>query len=281
MSKYADYAVDSAHYDKTRIAVGVDLLLDCLAQTDVPLAKQSVLEAGCGTGNYLAALLPHVGSLVGVDFSQGMLAQARAKLGDAVELTCASVLELPFDDERFDGVTCNQVIHHLEGGPGPDDDPAQWPASDCPGIARFLAEAWRVLRPGGALALNYTPPHQLFDGHWWTDLIPEAAARQAYRMPELDRLQDLLVDARFTVDAVTPELEGILQGPSYLDPEGPLKESWRRGDSIWTLASEEELARAVRRVERMLRDDAMSAYLEQRERRRIGVGQSTFVCARK
>ena len=92
MSQYANYSLASGDYDKTRISVGVDTILGCLAQTDVPLREQAVLEAGCGTGNYLQALHPHVGRLVGVDFSEGMLAQARTKLGEDVELTCGSIV---------------------------------------------------------------------------------------------------------------------------------------------------------------------------------------------
>jgi SAM-dependent methyltransferase len=34
-----------------------------------------LLEAGCGTGNYMEALAPHVGECVGVEFSEGMLKQ--------------------------------------------------------------------------------------------------------------------------------------------------------------------------------------------------------------
>ena len=52
MSQYNDYTVASEDYDKTRISVGVDTILGCLEQTGVPLGEQTVLEAGCGTGNY-------------------------------------------------------------------------------------------------------------------------------------------------------------------------------------------------------------------------------------
>ncbi len=118
MSEYANYTLASEDYDTTRIPVGVDTILNCLARTGVPLREQTVLEAGCGTGNYLQALRPHLGSLVGVDFNEGMLAQARTKLGGDVELTCGSILNLSYEDQRFNGVICNQVIHHFDEGPG-------------------------------------------------------------------------------------------------------------------------------------------------------------------
>ena len=50
MSQYANYTLASEDYDATRVSVGSDTILDCLARTGVPLKEQTVLEAGCGTG---------------------------------------------------------------------------------------------------------------------------------------------------------------------------------------------------------------------------------------
>jgi len=281
MSQYANYTDVSKDYDKTRIPVGVDVLLSCLARTDVPLRLQSVLEVGCGTGNYLQALSPHLGSLVGIDFSEGMLAQARAKLGEDVELTCGSILDLPYEDERFDGITCNQVIHHLDEGPGKADDPAAWEPCSFPNVTRFIHEAYRVLRPGGALVINTTTHDQMLDGYWWAELIPVAAARVNYRTPDLNQLRRIFAAAGFETESVSADLDGVLQGPSYLDPKGPLSEAWRTGDSTWLLASDAELARARQRVEQMNLAGRMQAYLDEREKLRLELGQSTFVCGRK
>jgi SAM-dependent methyltransferase len=281
MSQFANYTVASENYDTTRIPIGVNTILAYLGRTGVPLSKQTVLEAGCGTGNYLEALHPHVGRLAGVDFSEGMLAQARTKLGKEVELTCGSILDLNFEDERFDGITCNQVIHHLEEGPGASDDPAAWKPCSFPNVTRFIQEAYRVLRPGGAIVINATSHEQFRDGFWWSDLIPTAAARLNCRMPDLDRLNQILREAGFDIEAVSADLDGILQGPSYLDPKGPLSEAWRAGDSTWSLTSEAELAEAMQRVERMNAEGTMQAYFDQRESKRLNVGQTTFVCGRK
>ncbi len=281
MSQYANYTLASEDYDKTRIPVGADAILGCLARTGVPLSEQSVLEAGCGTGNYLQALRPNLGSLAGVDFSEGMLTQARAKLGEDIELACGSILDLPYEDERFDGITCNQVIHHLDEGPGEADDPAAWEPCTFPNLTRFIHEAYRVLRPGGALVINATTHDQMLDGYWWAELIPVAAARMNCRLPGLGQLKQILTGAGFEIESVSANLDGILQGPSYLDPQGPLSEAWRAGDSTWSLASDAELAGARQRVEQMNLEGTMQAYLDEREKKRLEVGQSTFVCGRK
>ena len=281
MSQFADYTVASVDHDATRIPIGAGTILSCFARTDVPSGEQTVLEAGCGTGNYLQALQPQLGSLYGIDFSEGMLAQARAKLGEDVELTSGSILEMPYEDGKFDGITCNQVLHHLDEGPGAADDPAAWKASRSPNVTRFIEEAYRVLKPGGALVLN-TPTHeQLRDGYWWTDLIPIAMARVNCRTPDLDRLTQILAAAGFEIELIEPDLDGILQGDSYLHPTGPLNEAWRAGDSTWSLATDAELTAAQERVERMNLDGTMHAWLEAREEKRRSLGQSTFICGRK
>lgn len=281
MSRYADYAVASDEYDTTRVPVGVDTILTSLTRTNKPLGEQTVLEAGCGTGNYLHALEPHLGRLAGVDFSASMLAQARTKLGEDVELTCGSILDLSFDDQYFDGIVCNQVIHHLDEGPGKADDPAQWPPIEFPNVTRFIEEAYRVLRPGAALVINVSTHDQVVNGFWWAELIPVAVARLQCRLPDLAVLNPLLAAAGFSLESVVADTEGVLQGSSYLDPQGPLKESWRAGDSTWSLATDEEIDSARRQVETMNTDGSIEAYLAARENMRREVGQSTFICARK
>jgi ubiquinone/menaquinone biosynthesis C-methylase UbiE len=281
MSQYANYALDSDSYDTTRIPVGVDTILACLTRTPIPLNQQVLLEAGCGTGNYLHALHPHLGSLSGIDFSEGMLTQARKKLDEQVDLTCGSILDMSFDDESFDGITCNQVIHHLEEGPSAADDLSAWQPSQFPNVSRFIREAWRVLKPGGAFVINATTHDQFRDGYWWAALIPTAVSRLICRMPDIDQLQQILTEAGFQIESVAPDLDGILQGSSYLDPDGPLKEAWRAGDSTWSMVTDAELKSAQQRVEQMNREGTMQGWLAEREQNRLKLGQTTFVCGRK
>jgi ubiquinone/menaquinone biosynthesis C-methylase UbiE len=281
MSQFANYTLVSEDYDSTRIPVGVDTILSCLSRTGVPISEQTVLEAGCGTGNYLHAVRPHLGSIAGIDFNEGMLAQARTKLGEDVELTCGSVLDLPYENERFDGIICNQVIHHLEEGPSAADDPAGWKPCSFSNVSRFIQEAYRALRPGGAFVLNATTLDQFPQGYWWADLIPAAAARMRCRLPELDQMIQMFAEAGFEIESVSPDLEGILQGPSYLDPSGPLSEAWRAGDSTWSLVSDAELDSARQWVEQRNLEGKMQAFLDEREKNRLTVGQATFFCGRK
>jgi len=100
-------------------------------------AAGRTLEVAIGTGLNLP-FYPAEIELAGVDLSPAMLAQARrraAKLGRAIDLREADALALPFPDASFDTVVCTFGLCAV-----PDD-------------GRAVAEAVRVLRPGGLLLL--------------------------------------------------------------------------------------------------------------------------------
>ena len=143
MSAYENYTAVSADYDRTRVPVGIEIILGCLASEGRALDSLRLLDAGCGTGSYSAALRRYVGAIDAVDLNPSMLDVARAKLdrvpGCPVSLHEAGIDALPFENARFDAVMVNQVLHHL-----PDSPSDGWPA-----LRRALGELARVLRPGG------------------------------------------------------------------------------------------------------------------------------------
>lgn len=101
-----------------------------------PLAKQRVLDCGCGAGEYVRALLARGADAFGVEFDAGKLATESAHDGDlAARLSLGDLEALAFPDQSFDLALLNEVLEHV-----PDDGAA-------------LAEVCRVLRPGGRLIL--------------------------------------------------------------------------------------------------------------------------------
>jgi len=103
---------------------------------------ESVLDLGSGSGTdvFCAAIcVGESGRVVGVDITDEQLAKARALRDEhgfcEVEFVESHIEELPFDDASFDVVISNGVINLS-------------PTKD-----RVFAEAARVLRPGGRLAL--------------------------------------------------------------------------------------------------------------------------------
>jgi ubiquinone/menaquinone biosynthesis C-methylase UbiE/uncharacterized protein YbaR (Trm112 family) len=96
------------------------------------------LDAGCGTAD-LAAAAPDDVPVVGVDLAMRWLVAAKRRLAEArreAHLVCANAEALPFPDASFGSVLSLGMLEHCER-PGP-----------------VLAEARRVLRPGGRLLLR-------------------------------------------------------------------------------------------------------------------------------
>jgi ArsR family transcriptional regulator len=96
-----------------------------------------LLDIGTGTGRVLKLLAPYARSAVGIDISSDMLTVARSNLSAAglgsVMIRHGDMYRLPYPDATFDTVTVDGVLSH-----------ALTPSS-------ALAEAARILRPGGAL----------------------------------------------------------------------------------------------------------------------------------
>jgi SAM-dependent methyltransferase len=124
------------------------MLESYLADIALPAAAR-VLEIGCGTGAVTRVLArwPGVGEVTGVDPSPIFLARARELAAglDNVAYHEADGRALPFERDSFDAVVIHTVLSHV---PGPE---------------RVLAEAARVLCPGGWLAV--------FDGDYATTTL--------------------------------------------------------------------------------------------------------------
>ncbi|MCG2672402.1 class I SAM-dependent methyltransferase [Bradyrhizobium sp. GCM10023182] len=98
-----------------------------------------LLDIGCGPGTITAALAESVGTAIGVDINPNAIASAR-QLAAHAGLTNLSFVEadmtaLPFEDGAFDAIFCHAVLYHQSQAM----------------LAKTLAEARRVLRPGGLL----------------------------------------------------------------------------------------------------------------------------------
>jgi SAM-dependent methyltransferase len=107
-----------------------------------------VLDAGCGTGGFLAVLgREHPDTTrFGLEWNAAAAARARSKSGAAVAR--GSVNALPFADACFDAAVSADVLCHAAVDP-----------------AAALAELKRVLRPGGRLVVNMPAYRWLFSAH--------------------------------------------------------------------------------------------------------------------
>ncbi len=111
-----------------------------------PRAGERVLDAGCGTGGNLRALVAAGCDPVGLDLSRGMLRVARERLGGVALAQADLDAPLPVRPEAFDAVLCALVGEHLQAP------------------ARFFREAHAALAPGGRLVFSVFHPEMAAAG---------------------------------------------------------------------------------------------------------------------
>ncbi|MFZ1702559.1 MAG: class I SAM-dependent methyltransferase [Pyrinomonadaceae bacterium] len=142
-----------------------------------------ILDAGCGGGRNIIWLMRNGFDVSAIDVDEGSVAAIRTI---AKELSghlpdenfqTASLDAIPFADESFDWVICNTVLHFAE-------DREQFDA--------WLAELWRVLKPGGRFFARLASSIGIKDL-----LIPTANGR--FMMP--DGTERFIVDEQILKDA--------------------------------------------------------------------------------
>src|ERR1700744_4664561 len=153
LAQLAEKESDTLESDRRRLTAvrEVRAVEAAIAQLLRAAPVESLLDAGTGTGRMLELLAPEIKHGVGIDVSPEMLAIARDRLTRAhvhpFQVGLADPFRLPFtagtNEAGFDAVLFHQVLHYL-------DDPQA-----------ALAEAARVLKPGGRILIVDFAPHEL------------------------------------------------------------------------------------------------------------------------
>ncbi|MEV6826928.1 methyltransferase domain-containing protein [Amycolatopsis sp. NPDC051102] len=165
------------------------------------VAGRRILDAGCGSGPLFATLRERGAVVTGIDQSEGMLAQARRRLGDGADLRVADLAEpLPFGDAEFDDVMASLALHYLR----------DW--------APTLAELRRVLKPGGRLIASVNHPMMVnvthraegprpdyFESYTWTDEfeLHGRKARMTFWNKPLHAMTDAFTAAGFRIAVIS------------------------------------------------------------------------------
>lgn len=134
----AAFNQQAATYDKGIKGQHARSLYPVLLEKLSHIPFQSALDLGCGTGEMLKLILQEDAGkeLYGIDLSEKMLHVAKSKLPEQVKLLLGDSEALPFSDNTFDVVYCNDSFHHY------------------PSPMNVLREVQRVLKPGGTFLMG-------------------------------------------------------------------------------------------------------------------------------
>ena len=148
-----------------------------LCQRGALSSGSTILEVGCGTGNYARALVARFGcAACGIDPSEGMLARACAR-SEGIPWLLGRAEQLAFAGGTFDLVFSVDVIHHVA------DKPA------------FYREAARVLRPGGRLCTATDSAEIIRRRKILSGYFPETVEKELARYPRLAQLEAWMLEA--------------------------------------------------------------------------------------
>jgi SAM-dependent methyltransferase len=195
MARAAAFEANVARYEAWFGDHEAAYLSELLAlRTFVPCEGRG-LEIGVGTGRFAAPL----GVQVGVDPSPAMLARAAARGVEAIE---GAAERLPFADASFDHALFVTALCFV-GSP-----------------AAALAEALRVLRPGGRLVIGFIDRESAL-GRLYLARQHESVFYREATFLSAGEVERLLVDAGFSIDAWGQTLSRPLAEALEIEPARP------------------------------------------------------------
>lgn len=213
-------------------------LLDRIVALLQPQRDKNYLDIGCGTGNYTIALAGKGFHFTGIDPSEKMLAEARAKSPD-VNWMNGSVEKIPAADNSFDGVLATLTVHHWQN---PE--------------AGFR-ELARVCRDQSRLVIFTSTPEQM-RGYWLFHYFPAMMETSTAKMPAAESVKEWFSKAGFEFEQaekyfVRDDLSDLFLQSGKNKPEIYFDADIRRGiSSFASLSTEKEVEAGLARLKRDL-----------------------------
>jgi ubiquinone/menaquinone biosynthesis C-methylase UbiE len=146
-----------------------------------PAKNGSVLDVGCGTGNYAIALHEKGLHITGIDPSAEMLNMAKSKT-NKINWHSGKAEQLQFNNQTFDGALACLTIHHWKN------------------LTEGLTELGRVLKTGSPLVIFTSTPQQM-EGYWLNHYFPKMLTASIVPMPSYENIESNLNQAGFKITA--------------------------------------------------------------------------------
>jgi ubiquinone/menaquinone biosynthesis C-methylase UbiE len=196
-----------------------------------PQEGKRYLDIGCGTGNYTVALANKGIQFTGIDPSEVMLKEARAK-SNKVEWVNGVVENIPFKDETFGGALAVLTTHHWQD------------------IAKGFKELYRVLQPGSKCVIFTSLPEQM-ETYWLNHYFKRIMKVSGEKMLSLGTMTRFAQEAGFELHKfesyfIKPDLKDLFLQSGKHDPEIYFREEIRNGISTFAaLANKEEVEKGL------------------------------------
>ncbi len=229
MTFHVNYDSIAATYDQRYVEndySGVERTLTTFVGSNV---TGRVLEVGCGTGHWLRLLGDRGLRVAGVDASGNMLTYARERAPGAA-LAHGRAEHLPWGSQTFERVFCINAFHHFEDKVG------------------FLAEARRVLVPGGQMMTVGLDPHTGTDRWYIYQYFEPVLAIDRRRYSSSSQIREWMRALQFS-SVRTSEVQHL---PVSLSARAAIEKGRLRKGATSQLAvlTDEEYQRGVERIRR-------------------------------
>lgn len=175
----------------------------------LPKGAKQVLDVGCGAGDFGRVLKKRgVDRVVGIEIVPRAWEIAKEQL-DEVILGNIEEMDLPFEEDTFDAVFCNDVLEHLV-------NPLE-----------VLKKIRHVLKPGGSVIISipnvrfYEVVHMLAANGRWEYVDAGIMDRTHLRFFTAVELAQMMNDAQLNIDTIQP-LSGVDEATLPRNPDGSL-----------------------------------------------------------
>lgn len=127
-----------------------------------------------------------------------------------------------------------QVLHHLDKTPE---------GTEFPVLQKALVDTKRILRHRGMLFITTSLPSTIKEAVWFHQVHPGITDKIRKAFISAEQYQNFFTNngyqcvAAMNLLSVTKQTQLV----NYFDHEGPLKTEWRKGTSVYEIATEEEL----------------------------------------
>lgn len=196
--------------------------------------SKNILEVGCGTGHWLNELNLLDLNKFGVDYSLGMLNEAK-KQNNKLRLILADANTLPFVNGKFDLIFCVNAIHQFNYQ------------------REFILNSSHLLKPNGIFALFCLDPRNKNDKWYIYDYFEGTYKKDLQRYPSLEDITIWMNESGLKqIEISTVErIENDLTGKNLFS------DSFLRKDQSSQLASlsEEEYLIGIKKLENAIKED--------------------------